>query len=210
MHWYYVSQGQRQGPVEDAELLALERQGSLGGGTYVWAEGMPDWVPLDQVRARLAGPSADAPPAGGAAGTALPLVPVGFWVRFGAVFLDGLLIDALAYGLRFAFTGSFSGPTDPVEAIKQALVTFPVFFTAVAIYEILMISAAGGTLGKLAFRIAVVDEAGRRLDLRRSTLRYLAKLLSNLTLGVGYLIMVWHPRRQAMHDRMAGTLVVEA
>ena len=78
-----------------------------------------------------------------------------------------------------------------------------------ATYEIFTTAHLGGTLGKLAVGLRVVDEEGHQLDLLRSTYRYLAQLLSGLTCTIGYLIMIGHPRHQTLHDRMVGTLVVK-
>lgn len=41
--WYYVSSGQRHGPIGEAELKDLLRKGALGATDYVWHEEMPDW-----------------------------------------------------------------------------------------------------------------------------------------------------------------------
>jgi hypothetical protein len=43
MQWYYTVQGQRQGPVDDAGLEDLVRQGVIRDDTYVWREGLAEW-----------------------------------------------------------------------------------------------------------------------------------------------------------------------
>ncbi len=65
-----------------------------------------------------------------------------------------------------------------------------------------------GTVGKLAVRIAVVDKQGQRLTIWRAVGRNLGKNLSVLIMCVGYLMVFWEPRRQALHDKMADTYVV--
>jgi uncharacterized RDD family membrane protein YckC len=52
MEWYYVVDGQRLGPVSDEQLNALIENGTVGGTTLVWRQGMPDWRTLQEVRAR--------------------------------------------------------------------------------------------------------------------------------------------------------------
>ena len=49
--WYYVSNGQQQGPFDDGALDRLVANGTLTNETLVWKEGMVDWSPLRQVRA---------------------------------------------------------------------------------------------------------------------------------------------------------------
>ncbi len=43
MEWYYVSGGNRVGPVGDSELATLVQQGVVGPDTHVWNQGMKDW-----------------------------------------------------------------------------------------------------------------------------------------------------------------------
>lgn len=44
--WYYGTNGQQHGPVEEAELKAMIAAGSVGPHTLVWRDGMADWLPL--------------------------------------------------------------------------------------------------------------------------------------------------------------------
>jgi uncharacterized RDD family membrane protein YckC len=64
------------------------------------------------------------------------------------------------------------------------------------------------TVGKMAMRLKVVDLEGRRLSLGRATARFLAKGLSTFSLGIGYVIVGFDAQKKALHDRIAGTLVL--
>jgi uncharacterized RDD family membrane protein YckC len=64
------------------------------------------------------------------------------------------------------------------------------------------------TLGKMLLGMQVTDERRERITMRRATGRYFAEILSVLTLGIGYLMVLWDDDRQALHDKVAGTLVV--
>jgi len=66
------------------------------------------------------------------------------------------------------------------------------------------------TLGKRIMGIKVVDLSGGRIGFGTASLRNMAKFLSALTLGIGYLMPLWSPRRQMLHDKAAGCLVVVA
>src|ERR1700677_3209248 len=59
MQWYYTVQGQRQGPVDDAGLEDLVRQGVIRDDSYVWREGLAEWQLYSAVKP---GPPAPAPP----------------------------------------------------------------------------------------------------------------------------------------------------
>lgn len=103
--WYYtVNQSERQGPVSQADLTAMIREGRVQGNDLVWADGMGDWQPATQVAelaeafggagAVAAAPIAAAPGAAGAAvGPAgLPEGLVG-WMNFVGIFtvISGVL-----------------------------------------------------------------------------------------------------------------------
>lgn len=47
--WYYGSNGNQHGPVEEAELRAMIAAGSVGPQTLVWRDGMADWRPMSTV-----------------------------------------------------------------------------------------------------------------------------------------------------------------
>lgn len=73
MQWYYLVQGQRQGPVEEIALESLVRQGVVRDDTYVWREGMAEWQLYSAVKPKPA-PSARsiAPAAPASAGPSVP------------------------------------------------------------------------------------------------------------------------------------------
>jgi hypothetical protein len=63
MQWYYTVQGQRQGPVDDAGLQDLVRQGVIRDETYVWREGLTEWQLYGAVKPKpMPAPAPAAPP----------------------------------------------------------------------------------------------------------------------------------------------------
>lgn len=120
-----------------------------------------------------------------------------------ALVIDWFLLN-MAY-LLVALIG-FLGGADPVAGAVDALVAL----VMPAAYEILMIgSKRQATLGKMALGIRVATLDDRPLSLGQSTLRYFAKLLSGILLGLGYAMAFFTDNRQALHDRLAGTLVLD-
>jgi len=75
MQWYYAEGQQQRGPVSDAELESLIRDGTVTGGTLLWREGMAEWQPLSKVHsaAAVAGSDTDqsAPPHSSTVGTTI-------------------------------------------------------------------------------------------------------------------------------------------
>ena len=69
-------------------------------------------------------------------------------------------------------------------------------------------SVLRGSPGKRLLGMTVVDLAGERLTFAHASGRYLAKSASAGLLLAGVLMIASSPRRQGLHDRMAGTLVL--
>jgi len=69
-------------------------------------------------------------------------------------------------------------------------------------------SALQGTLGKLALGIKVTDMAGNRVSFGQATGRWFGKWIYTLVLTVGWWMAAFTSRRQALHDMMAGCVVV--
>lgn len=49
IEWYYGTEGQQQGPVDDATIRQLIAEGQINDSTLVWREGMVNWTPKAQV-----------------------------------------------------------------------------------------------------------------------------------------------------------------
>ena len=143
----------------------------------------------------------------------------GFWRRFGAAVIDGIL-------LSLAFTGlaSLTG-IDVFETVQGGLktgedvgVSFNVSLTPVGAviwfgmtwlyFALLESSPWQATLGKLALRAKVTDAEGRRLGFGRATGRYFAKFLSTFSLGFGYLMVGVTAQKRGLHDIVAKTRVI--
>ena len=60
------------------------------------------------------------------------------------------------------------------------------------------------------WRLKVVMHDGTELSRRRAALRYVLALLSVVCAGIGFLWPLIDPQRQYLHDRIAGTRIVNA
>ena len=65
------------------------------------------------------------------------------------------------------------------------------------------------TVGKKMLGLKVTDENGERIGFGRANARYWSKIISFLVLCVGYLMVAFTERKQGLHDKIAGTLVVK-
>jgi uncharacterized RDD family membrane protein YckC len=78
------------------------------------------------------------------------------------------------------------------------------------LYEALLTSSRWqATVGRRLVRIVVTDLNGNRLTFARASARYFAKLLSWGTYGIGFLMQPFTKRKQGLHDRIAGCIVVD-
>ena len=69
--WFYQSNGQQVGPVDDAQIRALISSGRICAEELVWGEGMPQWLPAREVARSWGG----AKPAGPAPSQRVPVQP---------------------------------------------------------------------------------------------------------------------------------------
>jgi len=66
-----------------------------------------------------------------------------------------------------------------------------------------------GTPGKKLLQLKVADYQGKRITLKQSLIRFFSKILSAQLL-IGYLMILFHPRRQGLHDLIAKTRVYKS
>lgn len=135
--------------------------------------------------------------------TSLPRAAyAGFWRRFAAYAIDYVL--AIAASLVLVFVATVFGLVADISETQLSLTVFVGYFFYCTLLES---SARQATLGKQVVGILVTSRDGARIGFGRATARFVAKLLSAFTLFLGYLLIAFTARRQALHDLLAGTLV---
>ena len=118
----------------------------------------------------------------------------GFWKRFAAAFLNGLIIMVCAVPFMF---------------VDVALYYVVSLLGQVVYYTVLEGGPKGQTLGKTALGIRVIDLArGGPIGYARGFIRYVGRYVSSIVLLLGYLWMLWDSEKQTWHDKMAGSVVV--
>lgn len=126
----------------------------------------------------------------------------GFWRRFAAYAIDYVLV--IAASLVLVFVATVFGLIAEISESQLSLAVFAGYFFYCTLLES---SARQATLGKQVVGILVTSRDGVRIGFGRAAARFVAKLLSAFTLFLGYLVIVFTARRQALHDLLAGTLV---
>lgn len=70
-------------------------------------------------------------------------------------------------------------------------------------------SESGATIGKRAMNIRVLGTDNRPIGFGAATGRFFGNFLDIVTLGFGYILMLFNSRSQCLHDMVAGTIVVK-
>jgi len=151
----------------------------------------------------------------------------GFWLRFVAVIIDGIIIGAVQFVAIMPVLGimgigmaddiqNLDSASDPSEAMAlmapimaMAGLAQVVFFVIQTLYFAFMESSNyQATIGKMVLGLKVSDTAGNKLDFTKALIRNLCKIISSTILLIGYLMAAFTEKKQALHDMIANTLVV--
>ena len=228
-NWYYAVGQDRQGPVDITALRQLLSSGQINANTLVWTDGMPNWIAAithpdlavaaqQQMQQAQPGYAAPGAPLGYYSGGGGQLIYAGFWLRFGAWFLDSLITGVAGciiggiVGFAYAASTGVAPGQNPNPSGADLAFQLGTNLIGVIIgwlyYALMECSSAQATLGKMACGIKVTDVEGRRISFGRASGRYFGKIISGIILGFGYFMAGWTERKQGLHDMMASTLVV--
>ena len=146
----------------------------------------------------------------------------GFWIRVLAFILDRIVVSIAAAPFYFALVlpsvlriiheAQNNGEPSPemiFSIIGGASMFLVLVFVGYWLYEALLTASSWqGTIGKRVLRLKVTDKAGNRISFGRSTGRFFAKILSYVTLWIGFIMVAFTDKKRGLHDILAGTVVV--
>ena len=116
----------------------------------------------------------------------------GFWRRFAAAFIDGLIVGVV--------------PGMIVRGGNGNVLSFLIGLG----YSVWMLSTYSATVGMMVLKIKITKESGGKVTYQDGILRYFASILSAVTLFLGYFWMIWDPKKQTWHDHIAKTVIIRA
>jgi len=133
----------------------------------------------------------------------------GFWKRFAAAIIDGfsLMIGGFIIGGFIGLIFGLATGTSQGSDILGNVVGIALGWLYFAVMES---SSKQGTLGKMALGIKVTDLSGNAISFGKATGRHFSKIISMIILSIGYLLAAFTPKKQGLHDMMAGCLVVNS
>ncbi|WP_282268105.1 RDD family protein [Stenotrophomonas sp. PS02298] len=148
------------------------------------------------------------------------VVQAGFWKRVAAYFIDYVILTTFTYivliplSILGAVVGGVSGGSDSAAGSIGMFLTlgigYLIIFVGNLMYPAWMHSSKyQATLGKMAVGIKVVRSNGERLTMGRAVGRFFAYILSSITLCIGFVMAAFTERKQALHDIICDTLVVD-
>ena len=157
---------------------------------------------MSQVPAPPDGPGGTVPPTGfGPTIGQAPAERAGFWRRFGAALIDGILVGIVAGILSSILGEDMYQPTAQQSGVQLIL--------GIAYYVYFHGSPSGQTIGKKVLGIRVVGaNDGASIGYGSAAIRYVGSILSAIPCGLGYLWMLWDDNKQTWHDKIASTVVV--
>jgi uncharacterized RDD family membrane protein YckC len=216
--WYYSENGETIGPVTMWELRQQVDTGVILKSCPICKEGEERWVKIgeafpsfwhtgtkrytDAINGNISDNDAE-------------VVYAGFWLRFIASIIDGILLSIIVIfvvvvisfvvGYQMAISGAdlmtIGSTGQLLGSALQVLICWAYFATSES-------SETQATPGKRAMGLYVADMKGNRISFAQATGRHFGKIISSLLLGIGYLMAGVTDKKQARHDLMAGTLVL--
>jgi len=130
------------------------------------------------------------------------VVYAGFWIRFAAKFVDGIIMNIVSKVFTLLVGATFQGNS------QAAIIAMVIALVLNAGYIIYFTGKYGATPGKMACKIQVIRPDGSPMTYGRATGRYFAEILSSLTLFIGYIMVAFDEEKRALHDRICDTRVV--
>ena len=125
-----------------------------------------------------------------------------FGKRFLAALLDGVILGIINILVSFVLGLVLGRAGSQLGSLVGILIAW-------LYYAYQESSDKQATIGKQALKIVVTDLEGKQIDFVKATIRYFSKILSALILLIGYIMAAFTEKKQALHDIIAGTLVLE-
>ena len=151
----------------------------------------------------------------------------GFWLRFAAVIVDGLIIALPVFILFIFFLSSSLLPSIEVSNSMYSNIMFPhsaniynnwlssfskfsiITFIFTTLYNAFFESSKWqGTPGKKVLGLIVTDMQGNRITFLRALVRNASKYISKTIFYIGYIMSAFTEKKQALHDFISSTFVL--
>lgn len=138
---------------------------------------------------------------------------VGFWARFAANFLDGILISIFVSPASIRIIYLLSKGKIRSDWISEsacvAIAFYSVLYILSQVILLILWYKKQASVGKMAISAKIVDARTGKAPTKKQLIgRYFAYVLSTLPLGLGFLWIAFDSKKQGWHDKLAGTAVI--
>jgi uncharacterized RDD family membrane protein YckC len=123
----------------------------------------------------------------------------GFWIRFIAYLVDSLIVTIGFVGIMLLISAM---------GLELAGAEFIFLVISILYWALMQSSKRQATIGKSLCGLKVGGPNGERISVARALGREAAKIISSLTLLIGFIIAAFTRNKQALHDFVASTYVV--
>lgn len=133
----------------------------------------------------------------------------GFWIRFAAYFLDGIILGIVNFilGMMVGLGAAVGGDNNDAVVGMQIVLNLVSFALGITYYTFFN-GRFGATPGKMACGLKIVTAEGQPITYLRAFARYWALMLSALTLMIGFIIAAFDDQKRALHDHICSTRVI--
>jgi len=143
----------------------------------------------------------------------------GFGIRLLAWLIDSLVLLFLSF-IIVLFSSFFIGfiiiyvsvvpqHSSIVKLLSSFIGVFIGFSVNLSYFILYWSSKFQGTPGKILLGLKIVDANGNKISYSTALIRYISTIISSLLLGIGYLLIIFDGRKQALHDKFASTYVIK-
>jgi uncharacterized RDD family membrane protein YckC len=129
----------------------------------------------------------------------------GFWIRFVAKFVDGVIVGIPGYAIQFGASAMFQ---EPETAMIAFFIAWLISFSIQLGYSLWLTGKYGATVGKMACGLRVVTPNGSKISYGVACGRFFAEILSGLIIYIGYIMAAFDEEKRSLHDRICNTRVI--
>jgi uncharacterized RDD family membrane protein YckC len=143
----------------------------------------------------------------------------GFWRRFLAFFVDTFILNLIGMVLQTLLgknpieillnMNSLEELQEFQNSASTTVISLIGLIVGLLYYSIFYVNYDGATLGKRLMAIKVIRDDGSKVTYPVIFIRYLSSFISSFIMGIGYLMVFWDRKKQALHDKIAKTVVVK-
>jgi uncharacterized RDD family membrane protein YckC/Tfp pilus assembly major pilin PilA len=233
--WYFVDLlGQRKGPVTQQQLLDAVADDRIRPASLVWREGLAQWQPYSTMAHELHHRGDSVPPPAPVgppayvetnpfatspssfvndwtyAALSNEVAYGGFGRRLAALMLDSLILSFITAVPMAILLPMVAKPAAGHTSTSAVLWLYLAMLVVSMLYWSLQESSSHqATFGKRALGIKVAGLDGKRIGWGRAVARWFARMLSGFFFCLGYLVALFTSRKQALHDLLVSTVVVD-